>query len=103
MDRLVRKLPDLRQVLRGSLVQRYRRCGRPNCHCANRDDPGHGPAYYLMVTTGPGKTVQVYVPKQKKSQVEQWIKNFNIARDTLDEISTINRDLMKQGKLFEDG
>ena len=51
-ERLLGQLPDLRQVLRGSLVTRYRRCGRRNCHCANEGDPGHGPAYYLMVTTG---------------------------------------------------
>jgi hypothetical protein len=26
---------------RGSLIETYKRCGRPNCHCV--DGPGHGP------------------------------------------------------------
>jgi hypothetical protein len=33
--KLVRDLPPLEWVLRGSLTETYKRCGRPNCHCAN--------------------------------------------------------------------
>jgi hypothetical protein len=42
---LLRKLPPLDAVLRGSLIERYKRCGNPGCKCA--DGPGHGPKYYL--------------------------------------------------------
>jgi hypothetical protein len=101
-ERLLRRLPDLQKILRGSLVERYRRCGRANCHCARRGDPGHGPAYYLVVTIGPGRTAQVYVPPAQKQQVQRWLENFRTARQTLEEISTINRGLLKEGKLFAD-
>jgi hypothetical protein len=30
--------------LPGAVTEEYRRCGKPNCHCA--DGPGHGPYYY---------------------------------------------------------
>ena len=102
-ERLLGQLPDLRQVLRGSLVTRYRRCGRRNCHCAKEGDRGHGPAYYLMVTVAAGRTLQVYVPQEHKAAVESWIKNFQVARDKLERISTLNRELLKRGKLFEGG
>lgn len=102
-QRLLAQLPDLRHILRGSLVTRYRRCGRPSCHCAREDDPGHGPAYYLMVTVAPGKTVQVYVPKEHKDEVESWLENFQRVREKLDEVSTLNRALLKQGRLFIKG
>lgn len=102
-ERLLGQLPDLGHILRGSLVTRYRRCGRTNCHCASDGDPGHGPAYYLMVTIAPGKTAQVYVPKEQKDEVEAWLANFQRARQKLDEISTLNRTLLKQGRLFEGG
>jgi hypothetical protein len=101
-ERLLAQLPDLRQILRGSLVTRYRRCGRSNCHCAAPQDPGHGPAYYLMVTTGPGETVQIYVPARIKPDVEAWLENFQRVRDTLEQISSINRELLRQGRLFEE-
>ena len=102
-ERLLSQLPNLEEVLRGSLVTRYRRCGRANCHCARKGDRGHGPAYYLMVTIAPGKTVQVYIPKEQKREVEVWIKNFRRTREILERISTANRKLLKQGKLFKGG
>ena len=102
-ERLVSELPDLREVLRGSLVTRYRRCGRPGCHCSKEGDPGHGPAYYLVVTVGRGKTVQVYVPREHKESVERWIANFRLARQRLEEVSAVNRELLREGKLFEEG
>ena len=33
--RLIRSLGALREMLPGSFVERKRRCGRPNCHCAD--------------------------------------------------------------------
>ena len=30
---------------RGSISENYRRCGKPNCVCAQPDHPGHGPRY----------------------------------------------------------
>jgi hypothetical protein len=95
-ERLIEGLPDLREILRGSLVTRYRRCGRANCHCAREGDPGHGPAYYLVVTVAPGQTLQVYVPRDKRKEVEEWISNFNRAKHTLEEISSVNRTLLVQ-------
>ena len=97
------KLLDLRQILRGSLVTRYRRCGRASCHCAAEGDLGHGPAYYLMVTVAPRQTLQIYVPKEHKRAVERWIENFRLARERLEEISTLNRELLKRGELFKGG
>ena len=81
-------------------MARYRRCGRAACHCATQGDPGHGPAYYLMVSVAPGKTLQVYVPGEQKAAVESWIQNFQAARETLERISTLNRELLRRGVLF---
>jgi hypothetical protein len=56
-----------------------------------------------MVTVGPGNTLQVYVPEECKAQVEEWIENFRQVRQTLEDISTLNRELLRQGKLFQGG
>jgi hypothetical protein len=59
---LVRQLPPLKSILRGSLIERYKRCGKPGCKCA--DGPGHGPKYYLSVSY-PGLRPQMdYVPQE---------------------------------------
>jgi len=36
--RLARNLPPLHEILRASLFERSRSCGKPSCHCAESDD-----------------------------------------------------------------
>ena len=57
--KLVRDLPPLERVLRGSLTETYKRCGRPNCHCA--DGPGHGPKRYLVTSQPSGRPRRDYL------------------------------------------
>jgi hypothetical protein len=91
---LLRKLPPLDAVLRGSLVERYKRCGNPNCKCA--DGPGHGPKYYLSVSY-PGRSPQMdYVPQADYAQVSERVANYAQVREILEEISEINHELLRR-------
>jgi hypothetical protein len=40
---------------RGSITANYRRCGKPNCVCADPGHPGHGPRH-LLTRSVAGKT-----------------------------------------------
>lgn len=31
-----------------TLVERYRKCGKPSCHCAREGNPGLGPIWTLV-------------------------------------------------------
>ena len=42
----------------GSVTGMMRRCGKPTCHCAQPDDPGHGPTLRLTYKAA-GKTISV--------------------------------------------
>ena len=97
---LLSQLPDLERVLRGSLVERYKKCGKPGCHCA--EGKGHGPAHYLSVTLGPGKTRSYYVPERMRSVVEEHLANHRRLRELLEEVSRVNRELLAQGALDEE-
>lgn len=52
--RLYGRLADTGDFRRGSVSENYRRCGKPNCACAQPDHPGHGPRY-LWTRTVPGR------------------------------------------------
>src|SRR5229473_725296 len=68
---LERQLPPLKAILRGSLIERYKRCGKPGCKCA--DGPGHGPKYYLSVSY-PGLRPQMdYVPQESYAQIAEFV------------------------------
>src|SRR5713226_7145860 len=53
------QIDDLRP---GFLTARFRKCGKPNCHCAQKDSPGHGPSYSLTHASG-GKTITHVIPQ----------------------------------------
>jgi hypothetical protein len=44
-DRLYAQLSEVGDFRRGSVSENYRRCGKPNCACAQPDHPGHGPRF----------------------------------------------------------
>ena len=53
------QIDDLRP---GFLTARFRKCGKPNCHCAQKNSLGHGPSYSLTHRVG-GKTVTQVIPQ----------------------------------------
>ena len=92
--KLVRELPPLNQVLRGTLTETYKRCGRPNCHCA--DGPGHGPKRYLVTSQPGGRPRREYVPNAAHAQVADLIGNYRRLRAALNEICAINAELLRR-------
>jgi hypothetical protein len=91
---LLRQLPPLDAILRGSLIERYKRCGKPGCKCA--DGRGHGPKYYLSVSY-PGLRPQMdYVPQEYFEQTSEFLANYQRARELLEQICEINRELLRR-------
>jgi len=91
---LLRQLPPLGAILRGSLIERYKRCGKPGCKCA--DGPGHGPKYYLSVSYAGSRPQMDYVPQGYYEQATKFLANYHRAREILAEICEINRELLRR-------
>jgi hypothetical protein len=53
---LLQQFQSLGDLRPGSITAMARRCGKPRCHCAQVEDPGHGPQFRLTRKIG-GKTV----------------------------------------------
>ena len=92
---LIQRLPPLaRRVVRGSLIERYLRCGKPGCQCASGS--GHGPKYYLSVSYPNGRPQLQYITQKQHPQVQALLKNFQHVRDLLEQICDINRELLRR-------
>src|SRR5437667_1025643 len=52
-DQLTESLAQLDDWRPGFLTARFRKCGKANCHCAQKGSPGHGPSYSLTPTKIP--------------------------------------------------
>jgi hypothetical protein len=55
-DRLFAQLSRVGDFRRGSVTENWRRCGKPNCACADLAHPGHGPRLLWTRSAGRGKT-----------------------------------------------
>ena len=86
-------LPSFAQIVRGSLVTRYRRCGKPTCHCVK--SRGHGPAHYLVVTLKPGKTEQILLSEAMLPVARQFLDNYKRWGAALEKVSAVNRRLLR--------
>ena len=73
---LLRSIANLHDMRPGSIVGAVWRCGKPTCHCAQPNDPGHGPSLRLTYKWH-GKTITEALPSPAAvSKAEQEIAEF---------------------------
>ena len=95
---LLRKLPPLQAILRGSLIERYKRCGKPGCKCA--EGRGHGPKYYLSISQSGRRPEMDYIPAEFLEKVKAYLKNYRNAKEILEELCSICRELLRRRERF---
>ena len=96
---LAKKLARLQPlILRGSLIERYKRCGHPGCKC--QQGQGHGPKYYLSVSQAGSRPEMDYIPEEYSRQVSDYLRNFQEVRQILEKICNINRELLRRRAKF---
>jgi hypothetical protein len=74
-------------------VTRYRRCGKPSCHC--QKTKAHGPAHYLVVTVGRGKTESILLSEEMLPVARQFLDNYQRWRAAVEKVSEVNRRLLQ--------
>ncbi len=66
-------LPAFRQ---GTLASRFRKCGKPNCHCAGDESSGHGPSWNITRKVH-GRTVSTYIKTEDIDVIQQQVDTFH--------------------------
>ena len=79
-------LDDFRQ---GSLSPRYRKCGKPYCHCAQEGSKGHGPLW-IVTRAVDGKTVSRAIPPEGVDKAFEQIETFHRFQDLVREYTEVN-------------
>lgn len=89
---LCAELASIGDLRPGSLVGRYRRCGKPNCHCATEPEGGHGPSWSLTRKVG-GKTVTRIIPGDAVEQTREQIAEYRRLRRLTRELVEVSERL----------
>lgn len=90
---LVRRLARAGEIMKGSLVERWTRCGRPGCRCGKGQK--HGPYLYVSVFRD-GRTRSVYVPQHLQEEVRRWVQNTRDLENDVAEITWLNAQLLRR-------
>jgi hypothetical protein len=92
--RLEEQAQELTRVgfrLKGSLLQRFNRCGTPGCSCKADPPRLHGP-YWQWTSKVKGKTVTRLLKEEEVSRYREWMENAR----RFEEISQNLQDLSDQ-------
>jgi hypothetical protein len=95
---LVRAFNLPSHLLHASLVERFMKCGKPNCHC-HTTGTKHGPFFYLnrCFAKGQMQSLLLKTPDQVE-QARQSLAAYAQVQERLDQISQINHELLRRGE-----
>lgn len=92
-DQIKAQLAQIGDMRPGSLVERYRRCGKPSCHCAQKGARGHGPCYSLTHPVR-GKTHTRVLPAGAAvEQTRAQIAEYHRFRDLVRQLITVSEQI----------
>ena len=91
-DELLRSIAAIADCRPGSLVESYRKCGKPNCRCAAQDHPGHGPVWQLT-TKVEGKTRTRRVTPDELDTVRAQTAEYRRLRSLYRELLDVSEQL----------
>jgi hypothetical protein len=90
-ERVLGSLPDLREIVRGSLFKRTirHRQGCPKCAAGD----GH-PMWILTVGYRGGRTRQRSLRTEQVPQVRAWLANYRKSKAALEKVCELNQQLL---------
>jgi hypothetical protein len=95
--RLAAGLPEVEALLRGSVVDQHRRCGKEGCRCTQGQL--HGPYTYLATSRVRGRSRLLYVPAALVELVRRRVDQTAQVEAGLAEIAAINAELLARREL----
>lgn len=97
-ETLWKELCTMKDILQGTLVEAYLKCGKVNCHCASDEKSKHGPKFYLFYKEK-GKPKMLYIRRDKVDEVRRRIKRYKHFKEILASVNEINRELLRKEQI----
>ena len=91
-SKLERILLQEKRLIKGSVITRFKKCGRKDCRCATENQP-HGPYLYLSRNIE-GKTRLKRIKPEEETWVVQYASNYREFRKARERIVKINAAIL---------
>lgn len=95
---ILEEMGSLGAMRRGSLSERMRPCGKPNCHCKRPGDPGHGPTYSLTYKVA-GRTKMETIAAYQVPEIRKQLENRKRFAELSQRFLEVNEELCRLGSV----
>jgi len=90
--RVLEKIQSLDKVIRGSVFEFKRYCGKPSCSCAKNKKPHRS---MFLSFSYQGKTRLLPIKKEQIPEIKKRIKDYKELKTAIDELARINAELLR--------
>jgi hypothetical protein len=92
---ILKQILELGDFRSGSITAINGRCGKPNCHCHQPNQPGHGPNFRLTRKVN-GKTVSETFPSAAElHKAQREVETFHRFRQLSQELLEVNERICR--------
>jgi hypothetical protein len=89
------QLTQLGDLRAGSITGTGGRCGNPNCHCHQPNDPGHGP-YYRLTRKVDGKTItETFSSPAALAKAQREVAEYHRFRELGGQLLNVNEEICR--------
>jgi hypothetical protein len=88
-NEIIKSITNLSVFRPGTLIERYRKCGKPNCHCAKIEAKGHGPQWSLT-RAKKGKTITKIIPTDAVTETKKQIVEYQKFTQYVSQLVDVN-------------
>ena len=92
-SKTIAKIQSLDNVIKGSVYEMKRYCGKESCSCLREKKPHKS---LFLSFSYKGKTKLVPIKKEQIPEIKCRIKDYKELKAAIDELARINADLLRQ-------
>ncbi len=92
---ILQQLVALGDLRPGSISAVARRCGKPNCHCAKPDDPGHDPQLRLIRKVNGKSVAESFAGPASFHKAQREVAEFHRLQSLSAELVAVNERICR--------
>ncbi len=90
--KVLERIASLDQVIKGSVIEMKRYCGKKSCRCYRTNTPHKS---LFISFRYEGKTRMIPVEKDQVAEIKRHIKDYRELKAAIDELARINAELLR--------
>ena len=98
---LFQRIAALGDFRRGSITTTSGKCGKPSCHCARANDPGHGPNFRLTRKVEGTTITETFASPAELGKAQREVANFHHFQELCQQLIVVNEKICQLRPLEE--